>query len=301
MKTQWHYNLIIPKSFPQTTLKEVLSNYYGLPKHLLYSVRKAERVTVNGNYLPVSFAVKGGDSIQLEFIPEDFESAFPTVLVDKSYQPQILYETDDVIVVNKRRGDKTHPNQPGENGATINQLAGYLDATGIVPYMIHRLDQETSGAIIFGKNPAVVPSLVDDIRHKVTERTYLAWVHGTFDSDHGTINSPIGKDPEDKRKRKVSTIDGQNAITHYQVCDSRNGYSLIQIKLETGRTHQIRVHMQSIGHPLVGDPLYSDDSFTHMLLHSQTIRFKLPFYRNWVSVEAPVPADFKSFINVQDK
>lgn len=259
------------------SLKQFLGIYYKLPKHLIYSIRRAERVTVNSKYQPVNFDIHPGDKIALCFIPDDFTNPFPNIQIAHNQKLKILYETKDVIVVDKQRGDKTHPNQPDENGATINQLAGYLETKGTVPYMIHRLDQETSGAIIFAKSPAAVPALVDDIRHKLTKRSYLAWIHGIPSHLSGTINIPIGQDPDDKRKRKPDEIAGQSAITHYQVCESINNYSLVKINLETGRTHQIRVHFSAIGHPLVGDPLYASDEFANLLLHSETVRSRYRF------------------------
>ncbi|WP_268913464.1 RluA family pseudouridine synthase [Lentilactobacillus sp. SPB1-3] len=295
MKNEWHYNLTVPQSMDNVPLKRLLGEYYRLPKHLIYSIRKAQRVTVNSKYQPVNFNVHLNDQIALDFIPADFVNPFPNVAVTHNKNIEILFETPDVIVINKQRGDKTHPNQPGENGTTINQLAGYLQNQEVLPYMIHRLDMETSGAIIFAKSPAAVPPLVDDIRHKVTQRSYLSWVHGTFSTESGMIDIPIGRDPQDKRKRKPDEITGQKAITHYQVCESYYGYSLVKINLETGRTHQIRVHLASIGHPLVGDPLYATDKFENLLLHSETVTFKLPFYQNVVAVKAPIPSDFSQF------
>ncbi|KRL20747.1 RluA family pseudouridine synthase [Lentilactobacillus kisonensis] len=294
--TKWQFNEIVPSSLDGQPLKSLLGDYWQLPKHLVYSIRHAKRVLVNGSYRPVNFAVNANDHVQLTFIPADFVKPFPQVQPDSAATVSILFEDANLVVVNKRRGDKTHPNQPGEVGATINHLAAYLQSEQTVPYMIHRLDQETSGAIIFAKNPVVVPILVANIREKQIRRTYLAWVQGIGLPTNGTINLRIGRDPEDKRKRKIDGINSAPAVTHYQVIKEVRGYSLAQIQLDTGRTHQIRVHFKAIGHPLVGDPLYnSTDASPVLLLHSWQLQLPLPFTKALKTVTAPIPKHFRDF------
>ncbi|MGF2384866.1 RluA family pseudouridine synthase [Lentilactobacillus otakiensis] len=294
--TQWVFNETVPSLMDGQSLKSLLSQYWQLPKHLVYSIRHAQRVLVNGKYQPVNFPVTTGDKIQLTFVPNDFVSPFPKVTADSAATVEILYEDANLVVVNKRRGDKTHPNQPGEFGATINHLAAYLATEKTLPYMIHRLDQETSGAIIFAKNPAVVPILVANIAQKQIKRTYLAWVVGTDLPDSGTIDFAIGLDPDDKRKRKVNGPKAVSAITHYQVLKRQSGYSLLSVELETGRTHQIRVHLAALQHPLVGDPLYnSSNDSPFLLLHSWKVDLPLPFTKVHKIVEAPIPQHFIDF------
>ncbi len=138
---QWSFNEVVPETMAGQSLKVLLSQYWQLPKHLVYSVRHAKRVLVNDRYQPVNFPVKAGDHIHLTFTPADFANPFPNVLADSAATVEILYEDDNLVVVNKRRGDKTHPNQPGEVGATINHLAAYLATEATLPYIIHRLDQ----------------------------------------------------------------------------------------------------------------------------------------------------------------
>ncbi|PAK83377.1 RNA pseudouridine synthase [Lentilactobacillus parakefiri] len=293
---QWRFKETVPEAMNGRPLKTLLSSYWQLPKHLVYSIRHAKRVLVDGHYQPVNFPVRAGSQIQLTFVPEDFARPFPTVTADSAATVAILYEDNDLIVMNKHRGDKTHPNQPGEVGAAINHLAAYLATEGTVPYMIHRLDQETSGAIIFAKNPVVVPILVANIANKQIKRTYLAWVEGTDLPDQGTINFPIGRDPDDKRKRKANGPNAVSALTHYQVLRRHSGYSLLQVSLETGRTHQIRVHFAALGHPLVGDPLYnSSNGSPFLMLHSWKVDLLMPFTKQRKLIEAPLPDHFINF------
>lgn len=292
----WVFNETVPTEMNGQSLKTLLSEYWGLPKHLVYSIRHGERVLIEGSYRPVNFAVTSGEHVQLTFVPSDFAAPFPNVAPDSAATVEILYEDANLVVINKRRGDKTHPNQPGEVGATINHLAAYLKTENTVPYMIHRLDQETSGALIFAKNPAVVPILVANIAHKQITRKYLAWVEGTGLPEDGTIDQPIGRDPNDKRKRLINGTNAVNAVTHFQVIKEEGGNSLLSIELETGRTHQIRVHFAAIGHPLVGDPLYnSSNESDYLMLHSWKVGLILPFSKILKTVTAPIPSHFVDF------
>ncbi|MEJ6400071.1 RluA family pseudouridine synthase [Nicoliella sp. Es01] len=284
----WHYHLTATKS---GDVRTILKQQLLIPKHLIYQLRKAKRVQINQHYLPMNFTVEQGASIDLTFEAQDFHQVqIPTPDDAQSVEP--LYETNDLIVVNKRRGDKTHPNQPGELGATINHVAAYLKPQGQVPYIIHRLDQQTSGAIIFGKNPSVVPILTRLISTKQIKRTYLAWVTGIINQDRGTIDQPIGIDPTDQRKRQINGPNAAPAVTHFTVQKRDVNRTLVKIELETGRTHQIRVHFASIGHPLVGDPLYNEGSPAPLQLHSAELTLIRPFYMQTKFITAPLPDDF---------
>lgn len=296
MQTKWTFEAPVPQMMDGQSLRHLLHQHWLLPKHLIFSLRSNKRVLVNGHYLPVNFPVHDNDKIEMTFLPADFRNPFPNVIPDSAANLEILYEDHNLIVVNKRRGDKTHPNQPGEVGATINHLAAYLATQDTLPYMIHRLDQETSGAILFAKNPVVVPPLIANLAAKRIQRTYLAWVTGTKIPPQGTIELPIGRDPQDRRKRKVNGVAAVPALTHYQVIQNLAGDTLLAIQLATGRTHQIRVHFAAIGHPLVGDPLYApDDKQPFLLLHSWKITLPLPFSEKAITVTAPLPPHFTNF------
>ncbi|ANZ57486.1 RNA pseudouridine synthase [Fructilactobacillus lindneri] len=290
----WRYNLIIPNSYEGKTVRDYLSQHLYLPKHLIFSLRRAQRVTVNKKYLPMNFKLHTGDQLHLEFRTSDFKNAHPKVIRDASSSVQVLFENQDFLLVNKRRGYKTHPNQPQEQGAVINFVAEYLKPNS--PFIIHRLDQQTSGALLFAKSPAVVPALEYMLREKIIQRTYLVWVRGRFLHEKGTITIPIGRDPNDQRKRMINGIDSQPAVTHYQVQQSKNDHSLLKVNLETGRTHQIRVHLASLGHPVVNDPLYDPQANLNqlMLLHSWKVKMPTPFYYESITVTAPLPPEMKA-------
>ncbi|WP_283679400.1 RluA family pseudouridine synthase [Lentilactobacillus sp. Marseille-Q4993] len=295
MKTTWNYDLTVSQDIPEMALRQFLHDHLLIPKYLIFNLRKANRVLVNGKYLPMNFQIKPGDNISLHFEASDFKNQLQTITPD--YHPiTIVTETEDILIVNKRPGDKTHPNQPGESGATINQAAGYLESENTIPYMIHRLDQETSGAVIFGKNPAVVPILVEMLRRKEIHRTYLAWVHGIGLPTIGRIDVPIGRDPDDKRKRKVNGPNSQTAVTNYEVLQTKGDYTQVKVVLETGRTHQIRVHFAYLGYPLVGDPLYSNDLFPNLRLHSWQVKLNRPYTGELITATAPVPEYFNQLI-----
>lgn len=293
METEWLFTRIVSPQENQLPLRALLTSWF-IPKHLIFALRTNQRVLVNQHYQPVNFPVTAGDTITLRFLATDFNHPPLTIIPNPDLKAPILYEDANLIVINKPRGLKTHPNQPGETNTVLNLVAGYLQH---YPYMVHRLDMETSGAIIFAKNPVVVPILVKAIKLKLVTRNYLAWVHGTEIAERGTIDFPIGRDVADKRKRQVNGQNAQTAVTHYEVLDRIKDYSLVKIHLDTGRTHQIRVHLQALNHPIVGDPLYSDDNYPELLLHSSELTVPLPLSPDSITVTAAKPSAFIEFEN----
>ncbi|GLB47360.1 pseudouridine synthase [Philodulcilactobacillus myokoensis] len=291
---KWQYNLIVTHIHTKTSVRKYLSQRLLIPKHLIFQLRKHYRVTINHKYLPMNFAVHNQDQLQLTFVTNDFKHPFPNIIPDSSVKLSIPFENDDLMVVNKPRGYKTHPNQPHESGTVLNFAAAYLRKKHQLPYIVHRLDMETSGALIIAKTPPVVPILVRLIADKVIQRSYLTWVSGTGLPKSGQINAPIGFDLSDQRKRKVNGVKAKKAITNYKVIRKINGNTLLEVKLETGRTHQIRVHLASIGHSIIGDPLYNpNENKGPMLLHSWKVKLVLPFEMNSKVITVPVPEEFK--------
>lgn len=296
MSDSWQFIATLPEYFEAKPLRQFLIQDWLLPKHLVFSLKRGQRILVNQRYLPVNFTVSAGDDIQLTFLPDDFDRPYALVDPDSAATVSVLYESQSLLVVNKTQGSKTHPNQPGELGTTLNHVAAYLAPKHQQPYVINRLDQETSGALLIAKNPAVVPVLVRLVKEKLIKRTYLTWVHGQFRSEHGTIALPIGRDMIDQRKRALDGDHAQMAITHYRVIKQRFDATLVAIQLQTGRTHQIRVHLAGLGHPIVGDPLYAHDvSQQRLLLHSWQLRLPLPFSFDQVTITADIPSTFKTF------
>lgn len=288
----WTYTRTLPSTQIARSLRDQLTAWL-LPSHLVHDLRISQRVLVNGSYRSMNQLVGPGDIVQMTFVPEDFKEPFPEVDPDSAATVAVIYETADLLIVNKTRGSKTHPNQPGERGTTLNHVAAYLGDEQPGPYILSRLDQETTGALMMTKTPAVVPIMVRNIAEKRVQRTYLAWVTGHL-AGEGTFDDPIGRDPQDRRKRQVNGIHPQRAITHYAALDEQSGATLVKLWLETGRTHQLRVHLAASGHPLIGDPLYGALSKTRLRLHCWQLRFPQPFATDdqLTTVTAPVPADF---------
>ncbi|WP_061777307.1 RluA family pseudouridine synthase [Levilactobacillus senmaizukei] len=295
MVRTWSYTRVLPENFISRPLRQLLTDWL-IPSHLVHDLRINQRVLVNGHYRSMNQTVIGGDTLLLTFVPEDFKEPFPAVDPDSAATVSVIYETADLLIVNKTRGSKTHPNQPDERGTTLNHVAAYLGPDEPGPYILSRLDQETTGALMMTKTPAVVPIMVRNIAEKRVQRTYLAWVHGNLNGT-GTFTGPIGRDLTDKRKRQVNGDHAQPAITHYTVLDHQPGATLVRLWLETGRTHQLRVHLAHSGHALVGDPLYGPDGRTALRLHCWQLAFPQPFTLDdkRTTVTAPIPADFSDF------
>ena len=289
----WTYHIKLDQSYSPQTLRELLQKTWWLSRKVVHFLRTERRVLVNQRYQPVSTVVRSGDLISLTFKESDFATPLPPFDPDPSQSPDVLFENDDLLVVNKPAGIKTHANQPHELGSMINFLQAYFAKKDSNAYNVHRLDQWTSGALLVAKNPVVVPILSRQISQKLIQRTYLCMVEGHLKSRSGTITLPIGLDPHDQRKRQINGPGAQPATTHYQVVREFAERSLLRVQLATGRTHQIRVHLAALGHPIVGDPLYNSlADGAPMRLHSWQVKFPLPFSQSWQTVTAPVPDYF---------
>ncbi|MCT6858346.1 MAG: pseudouridine synthase, partial [Apilactobacillus sp.] len=177
---KWHYQVPIKGLSKPTSIKEYLKKHLLIPKHFIYPLRREKRVLVNQEYITMNSLVQNGDEIDLTFIEDDFALPVQNLIADDSNSIDVLYEDEDILVVNKPAGYKTHPNQPGELNTVLNFCEAYLNGKNQHAYMIHRLDQQTSGALIVGKNPVVVPILVRLIKDKVINRIYTAAVDGQF-------------------------------------------------------------------------------------------------------------------------
>lgn len=215
----------------------------------------------------------------------------------------IVYEDDDVIVVNKPAGMVVHPSPGHPNHTLVNALLYHSPLSTINgtfrPGIVHRIDEDTSGLLMVAKNDHAHQSLALQLKNKTNLREYIALVHGVIKQDTGIIDAPLGRSPKD-RKRQAIVADGRHAVTHYRVLERYLNYTLISCWLETGRTHQIRVHMKSIGHPLAGDPLYGPRKTiagSGQFLHAKKLGFKHPVSGKQLVFEAPLPDDFKKVIN----
>ncbi|MDN4847631.1 RluA family pseudouridine synthase [Ligilactobacillus salivarius] len=297
--SKYKFERTVNAEFGGISLRALLSEKWLLPRKFIHFLRIRENVKINDNYYPMNTIVQGNQKIELIFEGDEFRTATSNYIVDKGRKIPIIFENEDLLVVNKPQGIKSHPNQPYETGTLMNYIAGYLDVKDEHPYMVHRLDMLTSGAMIVAKNPVVVPILTRLISMHTIKRDYLAVTEGIFDQKEGVIDLPIGKDENDKRKRKVDGIGALPARTHYQVIKEFGNNSVVYLRLETGRTHQLRVHLSAMGHPIVGDVLYNHVSEEkHMMLHGYKQKLTLPFSMRELEIKADIP---KYFTNYEEK
>ncbi|MEK3764914.1 RluA family pseudouridine synthase [Solibacillus sp. FSL K6-4121] len=257
-----------------------------------------ERILVNGVKVKAKYKVKQGDVIEVD-VPEveDLE------IVPEDLNLEIVYEDADVLVVNKPRGMVVHPAPGHTSGTLVNGLMHHCkDLSGINgvarPGIVHRIDKDTSGLLMVAKNDVAHEGLVNQLVDKSVTRKYTALVHGHIAHEKGTIDAPIGRDQKDRQKQAV--VDkGKHAVTHFQVIERFGEFTLVECRLETGRTHQIRVHMNYIGFPLAGDPKYGPKKtidFGGQVLHAGVLGFIHPVTKEYLEFESPLPEDFKQLI-----
>lgn len=239
---------------------------------------KKHQVFVNGDIVKSSFILKNDDEISVE-LSDDFN----VIISPENIPINVVYEDEDVLVVNKPKNMITHPTVKETTGTLVNALLykygyeGLSDINGVMrPGIVHRLDRNTSGILMIAKNNKAHEFLFEQIKFKTAIRKYLAVVQGNFDSEIGTIDAPIGR--HISKPEKMSVIEnGKPSVTHYKVLEHFKGYSFIELQLETGRTHQIRVHMNYIGHPIVNDSLYNKAPFKvktiEQVLQSYSLKF----------------------------
>lgn len=259
-------------------------------------------VTVNGQAVKPKYKVQAGDKISLvKPEPQSLELTPENIPLD------IVYEDDDVIVVNKPQGMVVHPAPGHPNHTLVNALLYHSPLSTINgtfrPGIVHRIDKDTSGLLMVAKNDLAHQSLAEQLRNKTNKREYLALVYGQIKEDEGTIDAPLGRNPQDRKKQAV-VKGGRHAVTHFKVMKRYDNFTLVKCILETGRTHQIRVHMKYIGHPLVGDPLYGPRKVIGkdgQFLHAALLGFKHPRTGKELVFEAPLPENFQKMLDKLDK
>ncbi|HGF7570198.1 TPA: RluA family pseudouridine synthase [Enterococcus hirae] len=275
--------ITLPDTQPTTAIRELLEQEWLVPRKVRHFLRIRKNVWINQEPALFHFEVHAGDHITLRFEETDYQ--YQEVQLGKASFVQPLYEDDHLLIVNKPAGMKTHPNEPTENDTLLNHLAAYLKKKEQRPYVVHRLDKETSGAILFAKNPFVLPILGRMLEQKKIYRRYQALVWGTIKEDL-ILKDKIGRDRHDRRKRVVDPHKGQTALTHVSVDQVVNGQTQVYCVLETGRTHQIRVHLSHIGHPIVGDPLYQTRPANRLMLHALELHMSHPFTQETIVAKA---------------
>lgn len=252
-------------------------------------------VTVNGETTRSGHRLQVGEVVEIR-IPEPEER--PPEPEDIPLD--ILYEDDDLMVINKQRGLVVHPAAGSPSGTLVNALLHHCQqlpnfGDDIRPGIVHRLDKDTTGVLVVAKSDRAYWSLGGQIRERTVKRAYLALVHGEVSRERGFVEAPIGRHPVHRKRMAVVRRGGKNAFTHFKVVERLNGYTLLECRLETGRTHQIRVHMAYIDHPIVGDPLYGPRRCPFVLdgqlLHAHTLGFLHPGTGEYVEFQAPLPPD----------
>ena len=275
-----------------------------LSRSLAQKLIEDENILVNGKKSKTSYKTKLGDRIQI-----NIEEPKETTIKAQDIPLDIIYEDNDILVVNKPKGMVVHPGNGNPDGTLVNAVLNHckdsLSGIGgeIRPGIVHRLDKDTSGLIVIAKNDKAHINLSKQIQERKVKKIYTALVRGIIPEDTATINMPIGRSKTDRKKMAVRR-DGKDAITHIKVVKRYRNYTLLKVKIDTGRTHQIRVHMAEIGYPVVGDEVYSNgknEFGVHgQMLHSTSLDFIHPITGEKMHFEAPLPEYFKNIINSLD-
>lgn len=278
-------------------LDVALTKELDMSRSKVQKLIKSGLVTKNGTILSNNYLTDIGDIIDIEEKKEE-------VSIDSYDIPlDVVYEDEYLLIINKQSGLVVHPAPGHENDTLVNALMNKFKLSKIDvsrPGIVHRIDKDTSGLLVVAKDDKTHELLSDMIKDKLVERTYYALVEGVIKHDTGTIDAPIGRDEKDRQKMAVTADNSKDAITHFRVLKRYKNNTLVECKLETGRTHQIRVHFNYIGYPIVGDPIYgrrhNNDPFGQYL-HSKSIRFNHPITGIPLFFESDLPKEFKDKIS----
>ena len=271
-----------------------------LSRSMIQKMLDEGKILVNGKIGKASYKTKLNDKILVEeVIAKEIELKAQDIPVE------IIYEDSDIIVVNKPKGMVVHPANGNPDGTLVNAIMNIckdsLSGIGgeIRPGIVHRIDKDTSGLLIIAKNDEAHINLSQQIKNREITKKYVALVRGIIKENNATIDMPIGRSDKDRKKMAVRK-DGKNAVTHFDVIKRYNGYTYLDIKIDTGRTHQIRVHLAEIGYPIVGDGVYSNGrnpfSVEGQMLHAKSLEFKHPITGETLKLEAPLPEYFEGVL-----
>lgn len=276
----------------------------SLSRSFIQKLIKEGQVFVNGKIVKGSYTVKADDEVQFSLPDAQKPNIDP-----ENIPIEVLYEDEEVIVVNKPKGMVVHPAAGHYSGTLVNALMYHCGdklsgINGVMrPGIVHRIDMNTTGSIIVCKNDLAHQSIAGQLKEHTIVRRYRAIVHGVLQEEEGTINAPIGRHPQERKQMAVNYKNGKEAITHYKVLHRFQGYTYVECRLETGRTHQIRVHMASIGHPLLGDNVYGPKKCPFPKLEGQTLHamilgFTHPVNGEYVEISAPLPDYFRHLLEI---
>ncbi len=270
-----------------------------LTRAKIQNLIKTNNILVNGKEVKNSYKVVNGDEIEINYVEEDLDVKAEDIPLD------IVYEDDDLLVINKPSGMVVHPSLGNTSGTLVNALMHYSKLSTINgsfrPGIVHRIDKDTSGLLVVAKNDKAHLFLSDELKEHKIKRKYIALVHGQIKFDKGTVDAPIGRDKNDRKKMAITSENSKEAITHFKVLDRYKNTTLIECELETGRTHQIRVHMKYIKHPIVNDPVYSRDKNIDgfgQMLHAKEITFTHPKTKKEMTFTCDVPEEFNKILQI---
>ena len=280
--------------------KYIAENVPDLSRQMVQKLIEEEKVTVNQKVTKPSYQLQIGDNIKI-IIPETKQ----TNLKEQEIPLNLLYEDNDMIVVNKAKGMVVHPAAGNPDGTLVNAIMahckGNLSGIGgeLRPGIVHRLDKDTSGILMIAKNDKTHIELSRQIQSREIAKKYIALVRGIVPENEATIDMPIGRSTKDRKKMAV-VKNGKTAVTHFKVLERFEKYTLLEIKIDTGRTHQIRVHMAEIGYPVVGDMVYSNGKnefgIEGQMLHAKSLEFVHPTTKQKMYLEAPLPQYFEDVL-----
>ena len=292
---KWSFYTPFGKNDSFFNVKEVLKVKFEISDRLLLKLKKNNKILLNSNVCSVSDKVTLGDTVSFNI---DFEENSSNIVPAK-INLNIIYEDEAYIVINKPAGIPVHPSILHYENSLSNGVKYYFDTIGLKKKIrpVNRLDKDTSGIVIFAKNEYIQECLVKQMKQKIFSKEYIAICEGIFENRSGTINAPIARKENSIIERCVHE-DGDASITHYNVLKTNFNCSIVKLLLETGRTHQIRVHLSYIGHPILGDTLYGNAStkINRQALHALKVSFVHPISRKEVCYIAPLPNDIKSLL-----
>ena len=278
-------------------LDKFISENTDYSRSIVSKMLSENLVLVNNKLEKASYKVNTGDKV---LVPDDYVK--PLTLEGEDIDLDILYEDDYIIVVNKPSGMVVHPGNGNTSHTLVNALINHtkdLSNNSFRPGIVHRIDKDTSGVLLIAKNDKVHEILSQGFKTKTIKREYIALLKGVYPNNTAIIDAPIGRNEHNRLKMDVTDKNSKNAITHLKVIKRYNNYTLVSLRLETGRTHQIRVHMKYIGYPVYNDPVYTNDKCTDFgqFLHAKSLEFVHPITKENMYFEAPLPEEFQNFID----
>lgn len=280
-------------------LDQYVMNLTGFSRTKVQKMIKGNTILVNGKPSKNSYQVEVGDKIEVQsFSEEEMSHEAENIPLD------IVYEDDDLLVVNKPNGMVVHPAVGNPHGTLVNALLYHSknlsDINGnFRPGIVHRIDADTTGLLVVAKNNETHIALAEQLKNKTTHRKYVALCWGVIEEDSGDIIAPIGRDLKDRKKMAVTDKNSKDAVTHFRVLERYKNATKVELELETGRTHQIRVHMNYIGHPIINDKVYGNRKLfdeTGQCLHAKTLGFIHPLTKQYMEFDSPLP---ECFLNIE--